>query len=82
MPLEAPELLLVLCPLPHRIPCAPEQLVGHGEDDILLSGKSPGCPPCHWPGFSCASTTALWDPPVGSQRGILLPEGCREHVPL
>lgn len=32
--------------------------------------------------FPVPSTTAPWDPPVGSQRGILLPDGWLEHVPL
>lgn len=32
--------------------------------------------------FPVPSTTALWDLPVVSRRGIWLPDGCLEHIPL
>lgn len=67
--------------VPSRVPSVPKELLGQREDSIQVpSGRSPGCP--HAMVFPVPSTTALWDPPVGSQRGILLSNGCLEHVQL
>lgn len=81
MALEAPELVLVSCPLTG----SPVPLSSCWDTERMTScflSGSLGAPHAIGLVFPVASTTALWDPPVRSQRGILLPEGCLEHVPL